>query len=386
MNFDKLNDYSRVLRDHYGIPAFDIAVSVDGKEVYRNIEGWSDSEKTVPASDRDVYMCYSTSKVMTGAALAKLVSEGVLSLDDEAAKYIPEFADAVVGIRNEKGEVVDTRPIANPVLLRHLGSMAGGLSYNIFSQYIHKPLEKKSLTARELAPLFLKDTLLFDPGTDYAYSLGLDALGGIIEVVTGMRFGEYMKKNFFDPLGMTMTTYHATEEQSRHMTAQYNMKGRDENGKYIYEPVEKHNGFVFCDTFDSGGAGVYTTVNDYLRFAEALANGGVGRNGARVMKPEAIELMRTPMLSEKQKKTYDTLGKVGTSYGLGVFTTLDAEKFGFRLPVGEFGWDGAAAATVSIYPEKKTCMYFGIQVLGFGEAYSDIHPKLRELVYEAVGF
>jgi len=386
MNFEKLNEYSRVLRDHYEIPAFDIAVSVEGREVYRNIVGWRDAEKTVPASDRDIFMCYSTSKVLTGAALAKLVSEGVLSLDDEAAKYIPAFADAVVGTRNEKGEVVSTRPIKNPVLIRHLGSMGGGLTYNVFSQKIHVPLQKRSLTALELTPLFLEDTLLFDPGEDYAYSFCLDAVGGIIEAVTGMRFGEYMKKNFFDPLGMHSTSYHLTEEQIQNKTAQYSMKGKDENGKYIYENGGQDNGFVFCGTFDSGGAGLYTTVSDYMKFAGALANGGVGANGERVMKSEAIELMRTPMLTEKQKKTYDTLGKVGTSYGLGVFTTVDAEKYGFRLPTGEFGWDGAAGATVSIYPEMKTCMYFGIQVLGFGEAYSDIHPKLRELVYEAVGY
>ena len=92
------------------------------------------------------------------------------------------------------------------------------------------------------------------------------------------------------------------------------------------------------------------------------------------------------MLNEKQQKSYDNFGKLGTTYGLGVFVTVDAEKYGLRLPKGEFGWDGAAAASVSICPELKTAMYFGIQILGFGEAYSEIHPKIRELTYEAIGY
>jgi len=386
MNFTKLEEYTRVLRDGYGIPAFDIAVSHEGKEVYRHIEGYRDFDKTVPASDRDVYMCYSTSKVMTAAALAKLVTEGVISLDDEAAKYIPEFADAVVGTRDEKGEVVSTRPIKSPVLIRHLGSMAGGLNYNVFSQKIHQPIQKRSHTALELTPLFIADTLLFDPGEDYAYSFCLDAIGGIIEKVTGMRFGEYMKTNFFDPLGMTMTSYHLTPEQEENLTAQYSGNGRGEDGRLILERTDNRNGFIFCDTFDSGGAGLHTTVSDYMKMASALANGGVGANGVRVMSEEAVNLMRTPMLNEKQQKSYDNFGKLGTTYGLGVFVTVDAEKYGLRLPKGEFGWDGAAAASVSICPELKTAMYFGIQILGFGEAYSEIHPKIRELTYEAIGY
>ncbi|MBQ4353417.1 MAG: beta-lactamase family protein [Clostridia bacterium] len=385
MDFSKLEEYTHVLREKYDIPAFDLAVSCAGKEVYRKTDGFSDSAKTKPASPKDLYICYSASKVLTGAALAKLVSEGKLSLDDEASKYIPAFADVKVGVRNEKREVIAVRDPARPILIRHLATMTAGLSYSFANPETHKAMKQKPMTARELTDWILTDPLQFDPGDSYAYSFCLDVLGGIIEERTGMRFSEYIRENFCVPLGITDLTYHVSPEQRERLTAQYRMKGKNANGGYIYEEMEKNCSYIFSDVYDSAGAGVHASVDDYMKFASALACGGVSADGIRIMSEEAVNLMRTPLLTPAQKKAYDTLGKYGTSYGLGVRTTMEPEKFGFCTPVGEFGWDGAASAYVSMYPEKKIAFYFGIQVLGFGECFQVIHHKLRELVYEAAG-
>lgn len=386
MDFRKLEEYTHEMQERYAIPAFDLAVRIGGEEVYRKIDGYADSAKTRPASEKDMYICYSASKVLTGAAIAKLVSEGYVSLDDEAAKYIPAFADVKVGVRNEKGEVTGTRAPKNPVLIRHLATMTAGMTYNFNTPYVGKAIADGMKTALELTPAMAEEPLLFDPGESYNYSLCLDALGGIIEKITGMRLSEYVRESFCEPLGLRDLTYHPTPEQRERITAQYSLQHRDENGRYIYHEIDRTLGFDFNGVFDSGGAGVYSTVNDYITFASALANGGVGADGKRIMKPEAVELMRKPMLTPAQKTAFDKLGKYGCSYGLGVRTTVEPEKFGFCTPVGEFGWDGAASAYVTMYPEAKIAMYFGIQVLNFGECFGVIHHKLRELVYEAAGF
>lgn len=386
MDFRKLEEYTLAMQERYAIPAYDLAVQMDGKEVYRKMDGYADSAKTRPVSEQDIYICFSASKVLTGAVLAKLLSEGRISLEDEASKYIPAFADVRVGVRNEQGEVIETHPAKNPILIRHLATMTAGMTYNFNTPDVQKAVAEGKKSAYELTPAMLAEPLLFEPGESYNYSLCLDALGGVIEAVTGMRLSEYVRENFTSPLGITDLTYHPTDEQRERITAQYTMQGKDADGRYLYKEIDRTLGFDFNGVFDSGGAGVYSTVNDYITFAYALANGGVGANGVRIMKPEAVELMRTPMLTSSQRKVFDRMGKYGCSYGLVVRTMVEPEKFGLCTPIGEFGWDGAASAYVTICPEAKLAMYFGIQVQNFGECFGVIHHKLRELVYEAVGF
>ena len=134
--------------------------------------------------------------------------------------------------------------------------------------------------------------------------------------------------------------------------------------------------------YESGGAGLCTTVDEYTKVIDALANGGVGANGNRILKAETITLMSRNWLNEQQLKDFAKTGKTGYGYGLGVRTLIDGTKA--KSPVGEFGWDGAAGAFSLVDPVNHICLYYAHQILGMLEAYHEIHPTIRDLAYEAM--
>jgi CubicO group peptidase (beta-lactamase class C family) len=136
------------------------------------------------------------------------------------------------------------------------------------------------------------------------------------------------------------------------------------------------------DNYESGGAGLISTSNDYILFLDAMCNGGVSREGYKLLSLESINEMRTDQLHGASKKDFGLLEKFGYSYGLGVRTLVDREISGARSPLGEFGWDGAAGAYALIDVENRMAIFYAQHVLGCGYAYGIVHPKIRDLAYE----
>ena len=124
-------------------------------------------------------------------------------------------------------------------------------------------------------------------------------------------------------------------------------------------------------------------MDEYSKFTEAMANGGVGATGNRILKPESIALMSRNWLDDVQLQDFQLSGKVGYGYGLGVRTLIDDTKS--RSPIGEFGWDGAAGCFVLIDTKNQVGLFYAQEILGMLEAYNEIHPTIRDLAYEAMG-
>ena len=396
-NFDKLTAYLKSLETDFGVPGLDLKIMKDHEVVYRYFQGYSDYEKKCPMNGTELYDIYSASKVITMVAVMQLVEKGVLKLDDPVTKYIPAFADTKVAEGYELGKYPFVRPDDNgpmhspehPITLELLMSMTSGLSYDLDHPRFQKLLEETGghATTLEIVNEIAKLPLLFEPGTRYNYSLGHDVMAAVVEVASGERFADYVQHHIFDPLGITDMYYHPGEAEKARMAAQWTipvgpwMMKEDEYAKRI-EPAPTGNRYRVSENYDSGGAGVTASVDAYATFVDALACGGVGANGARIITQASLDEMKKPRLDEQQLKDFGRFG-IGYSYGLGVRTLANPAVS--KSPIGEFGWDGAAGAFCMVDTDNHLSLYYGQEVLMMPQIYFKAHPMIRDLTYEALG-
>ena len=389
MNFSKLTAYLNTLEEKYGVHGLDMKITRGHETVYRCMLGHSDYERKTPVSERDLYNIYSASKVITMTGVMQLIEQGKLGLNDPLEKYLPEFAHMRYAADFKMGEFPfrwpdeNSRlvPAQNPMRIHDLMSMTAGMSYDVASAPIRKVVEEThgEATTRQVVTAMAQMPLLCEPGTRYSYALGHDVLAAVVEVVTGMTFGAYMKRNVFEPLGITEMYYQVPAGEEHRLFAQY---GKDwDTGK-----IKRDESMIYRITknYESGGAGLCTTVDEYTKVLEALANGGVGRTGGRILKQESVLAIGRNWLTEQELADFYRTCKEGYGYGLGVRVLIDGTKS--KSPVGEFGWDGAAGAYALVDPKNHIGMFYTHEILGMIEAYSEIHPTLRDLAYEAMGF
>ena len=192
-----------------GIPACDLIVTRHGETVFRRMAGYSDAAGTKPVSENDLYWIFSATKPVTCTAAMRLVEQGKLRLDDPVSKYLPAFANPTV-ISTQGG---DPTPAKNVMTIEHLFTMTGGLNYNSNTPHAKAAKANPNTSTQELVNAFAKEPLDFEPGTFYRYSLCHDVLAAVVEVVSGMRFSDYMQKYIFDPLGMADTGFRPTDAQ-----------------------------------------------------------------------------------------------------------------------------------------------------------------------------
>jgi CubicO group peptidase (beta-lactamase class C family) len=386
MDFTKLKTYLNILEENYGVHGLDCKVMKEHETVYRYMTGHSDYALNVPVSETDLYEVYSCTKIITMTAVMQLVEQDRIGLYDELEKYLPEFSDMQIATDFCIGEWPFTWPtLASPlvpaknkILIHDLMSMTAGLSYDVASEAIQQKKHESGNHAgtREMIEAIARMPLICEPGTRYSYSLGHDVLAAVVEVASGMTFSQYLKKYLFDPLAITDMYFRVPDSEKHRISAQY-MK--DMNTGVIVP----HGDMIFrlTDAYESGGAGLTCTVDAYSMVLDALANDGVGATGARILQPESIRTMSKNWLTDQQLEDFKKNGKVGYGYGLGVRTLIDSSCS--KGPVGEFGWDGAAGAYALIDPINHISIFYAHEILGMLAAYSEIHPTIRDLVYEA---
>ena len=373
MNFSQLDKFMDNM-PYLGFPAAELSVAKDGEIVYRKSVGYSDSQSTKPVTSKDLYWLYSTSKVITCIAAMQLVERGVIALSDPVSKYIPEYANLKVKARD--GSLSDAK---NTMTVEHLFTMCGGMTYDIGNKILKEAAEATPSTI-DMVKAMAKMPLSFEPGTQYQYSLCHDVLGAVVEVASGMKFSEYLKKNLFDPLGVIDMGFRPTEEQKARFSAQY--CAENGTGRIFERPIE--NPYALSNEYDSGGAGLFGTVDDYMKVITPLACGGVSADGYRVLKPETIKMMGENRLNDDCLRTYFSTRLYGYGWGLCGRAHTDPVRSLGRSPVGEFGWDGAAAAYTLIDPVNHVSLFFGTHVFGCQYAYHIIHSTIRDKVYEAL--
>lgn len=373
MNFDKITSYLDSLEAE-GIPSVDCIIYKDHKPVYRHMNGYADSAKTKKLQGNELYLMFSATKLITMTAILQLVEQGKVGLEHPVSEYLPAYADLKV---LSEGQV---KPAKKELLVKHLLSMQSGLDYDLERPGIVRVLKEKGqkATTQELVNAFIESPLLFEPGEHFEYSLSHDVVGVIVEVVSGMSLSEYFTKYIFEPLEMKDTYFARPINENERLVTQY-MYNED---KHTSEEMELSCCYQLSESYESGGAGLISCVEDYGKFADTLANGGVSAKGIRLLKEETIELMRTNLLGSVQRKELaDKMGRVGYGYGCGVQVLLDPEECNAKTPRGVFGWDGAAGACIIMDPDNHIALVYAQHVRSCGFAYSTIHPTLRDLLY-----
>lgn len=387
MSFEKLASYLDSLEKEFGVPACDCMVVHGHKTVFRHGAGFSDTGRTKPVSPNDLYHIYSASKVITCTAVMQLLEQGRIALTDTVDTYLPEFA--VMRVLTEMPtppmflipDDAKTVPAKNKITIHNLMTMTSGLSYNTRSKEILELAEKTNgqATTREMIGAIARMPLVCEPGTRYVYSLSHDVLAAVVEVVSGMKFSQYLQTHIFAPLEITDMYFHLTPPLTARLSAQYT--GSFESKEI--RPTQSINTYRLTENYESGGAGLACTVDAYATFVDALCNNGVGKNGNRILGKESIDLMRKNHLTDQQLEDFKRGGKVGYGYGLGVRTLIDNENA--KSPIGEFGWDGAAGAYALIDPDNGLGIFYAQHILMFIDVYFKIHPTIRDLTYEALG-
>jgi CubicO group peptidase (beta-lactamase class C family) len=387
MNFHLLTQYLESLDEEYGIKGLEVIVSRDHETVYRRQIGHSDYDLKVPVDGSEYYYFYSCTKVVTMTAMMQLIEQGKASLFDPIDKYLPEWEYVTVVNDPRYAEDMMMMPklhsashfAKNKIRIIDCMAMMAGLTYDMKNEAIQSLLkENPNPTTREVIAVLAKVPLIYEPGTRFRYSLGHDVVAALIEVISGELYSEYLRKHIFEPLGITGLTCHPTEEQKKKLAALYSWK--PEEDKIV--PVPLNFSFSLGDKYESGGAVLAGTPEGYHAVLDALANGGVGANGARILKEETVMLFTHSVTTDAALDDFHKLGRLEYGYGLGVRVKIN-EGFG-QAPVGEFGWDGAAGAFSVIDPMNHVAITYVMHVLGFGTAYSVIHPRMRDLVYEGL--
>lgn len=393
MNFENVKNLMEYLTS-WRIPGNSVCVYKDGKEVFRHSTGYSDLENKIAMTDDRLMYIYSCSKVTTVTAALQLFEKGRFLLDDPLGAYIPEFEH--MSVKGADGEVVDAK---NPITVRNLFTMTAGFDYNFGRDAF---LRARELTGGKMNTLetircVASEPLCFNPGEKWQYSICHDVLAALVEAVSGMKFSEYVKKNIFEPLEMNDSFYHADDKLKGRMAQQYEYfenanagddivelqrSGARSDGSGYVKNIGKSNNHILGDEYDSGGAGIITTVPDYAKLAAALAGFGVGANGERILSKATVELMREPQLTLEQSKYFNWEQFSGYEYALGVKVMCNRAKGGALSSLGEFSWGGAAGGTIFVDPSENLGVFYAHHMINPQEPF--YQPRLRNALYSCL--
>ncbi len=377
-------DVDNLLRHFLEIGPNGCCVSINrGEEtIYENYVGFADNAKTRPLGPENVFRLYSMTKVV--AALCGLIQyeRGAFLLSDPISDYLPEYREMKVQVRREDGswELV---PSKQPILMRHAFSMGVGMLAHDGSptdetnRAVHERLggpkscnKYDHLTEiRALAEV----PMLWEPGTHWQYGQGLDLMAAVVEVTSGMKLGDFMKKEIFEPLGMKDTAYRLSGDMESRMTDC--ALGSDVSPAFASFFIQGEDRCLQPDAiYECAATGLVSTLPDYTKLAKMLACGG--RLGdVQIVGRKSIDLMRRNQLTETQLDEFRTTYLNGYGYGLGVRTMMDPAMGGSNGSVGEFGWTGLLGTWVSIDPEENTSIVYMHQSFPNHEDYA--HLRMR---------
>ena len=379
MNFTALDNYLNKEKNTC-LPGTDCKIYYKHKPVYRHITGFMDTDTKEPLKPEAKYFIFSGTKPITCTAALTLYEKSEFMLSDNLYEYIPEFKDMYIKVYNSDGSY-NIKKSEKPIKIIDLFTMSAGFSYNIEYDSI-KRIQKETngeCPTLQLIKELAKEPLEFEPGTHFNYSLCHDILGGLIEVISGKSLGEFLKAVIFDPIGMNNTSFTVSEEEYQNMPSLYHEGVPVGNTRKI----QKSNMFKLGSKYESGGAGLISTTDDYSAFAECLCKNGFTKNGDNIISKATIDLMRTNHLDAVRLADFhsnNALHRIGYGYGLGVRTMIDRVQGGINGSTGDFGWPGAAGSYSLIDPQKELAVVFLQHTMGMNTLWT-VHPRLRNIIY-----
>lgn len=355
--------------------------------VYQDEIGYADLENRKPIAPDTIYRLYSMTKPITAVAVMILYERGCLNLLSPVSDYLEGFRNQKVTTDN--GLVDAVRPVTIQDLLNmtsgvvypdgsfEAGRLMGALYDEVEKEYHDgTPADTVNFCNRMgLVPLE------FQPGERWRYGASADILGAIVEIASGKKFSTFLQEEIFEPLGMVDTAFYVPEEKYHRFAQTYDY---DMNLKKLVPFTNSFLGIYQYKTppaFESGGAGLVSTVEDYSHFAMMLVNGGT-YNGKRILGHKTVEYLTTPQLTEKQAVTYDWDSIAGYSYGNLLRVLVDPVKAVSNGTIGEFGWDGWTGNYFFVDRKEQLVLIYMIQRCGGTNP--NFMRRLRSIIYGAL--
>lgn len=341
-----------------------------GKVVDVHTAGFRDREQRQPMTRDTIFRIYSMSKIITTVAVLTLVEDGRLRLDDPIGTFLPALASPRV-FTGGTATVPQLVPARRPITIRHLLTHTSGFAYGLAPSVVDDMYRDAKLfqarTADELVEKVARLPLLSQPGEQYYYGVNTDLLGVIVEKITGQRLGEYVAARILDPLGMRDTGFDVPAGKRARLATLYQ---RQDTGPLTAVAAFSTTAATDGDLpypdpegrlFHSGGGGMFSTADDYARFAQMLLDGGT-LDGVRILGRKTVAMMTTD-----QNLRVDRPAVGHSGFGFGVSVRRDLAGGALAGSVGEYGWSGAATTTVSVDPQESMVMLLLAQHLPFDQ-------------------
>lgn len=388
---DKLCRVMRQYMEDNIVAGVSLLVEKDGREVLFCQEGMADREKGRPMSRDTIFRLYSQTKPVTAAAAMILMERGVLDLCQPVSDFLPAYKEQKVW---RDGGAAELAAPEREMLVLDLLRMTSGLVYpdettepgrqtgRVLEEMCRRLGTEEEMTTREAAELLAKCPLAFAPGSSWSYGTSADVLGAVIEAASGMKFAEFLKREIFEPLGMKDTAFWVPAEKQDRLAAVYETVTEENGIKRLERFTAGHlairNDMAAEPAFASGGAGLASTLDDYMRFARMLLRGG-SLNGVRILSPETVRYLTGGELLEKQQRSFENwIGLYGHSYANLMRVCKNPAQAGLLTKAGEYGWDGWLGMHFANFPQENMTILLGMQKKDAGTF--ALTRKLRNLI------
>ena len=367
------------------LPGFSSAVLVGRDLVDVSCIGWADKEAQIPLRVDHIFRIFSNTKLITSCAALLLFEDGRFQLDDPIEGFIPQLAARRV-LRPGATSLDQTEPALRPITIRHLMSHSSGLSYGlldpgtlIFEAYNERKVNNPATTLAEMIDVLADLPLAYHPGTSWEYSVAIDVLARLVEVISGQRFDAFIQSRILGPLGMVDTGFVVSD---RHRLVAY-YAGADpvdpmKPGLMRADALPYPGAYLRPFPRQAGGAGLVSTLPDMVALIRSLLPGG-----RTLLMPETIELMMTNQLPEGVWIRFPAYGEIrGRGHGLAGALILEPSAFDHHDASGELFWGGRAGTQWWISPRKNTAgLIMAQREAGFAHPFA---VEFKRLAYEAV--
>ncbi len=389
----RLPEHFKAYVDDGRLPGWQMVLSRRGQVVLAEHYGFRDMEAALPVEQDTLFRIYSMTKPITSVAIMMLLEQGKLNLRDPVSKYIPEFAQTRV-YRSGSSVKPTTEGQTTPIQLWHLLTHTAGLSYGFMHAHPVDAMYRaagyewgwpEGTTLEAACQQWASLPLMFQPGSEWNYSLATDVLGRVVEVASGQSLDDYFSEHIFTPLGMTDTAFYVDAVDAKRLAALYGADAKN-NGKP--KRLDALGDTALCKpSMLSGGGGLVSSAADYHRFTMMLLGDGA-LGDVRLLGSRTLRYMRQNHLPG---------GADLTSFGRPLFSETDFEGMGFGLGFsvvsdnravknlcsnGEFAWGGAASTAFWVDPQEQITAMFFTQLLPSSTL--PIRAELKQMVYQAL--
>lgn len=371
-----------------------------GALAHVGMSGHMDIERGKKMREDAIFRIYSMSKPITSVALMMLVEEGLLGLDDDVHTHIPSwkklgvYASGMPSLLAGAPPQFLTTPVERPMKVVDLVTHTSGLTYGFLNRtsvdYAYRKAKVNAFDTpgglegmiEQLAGLPLE----FSPGTQWNYSVSIDVMGYLVQKLSGLSFGEFLRTRLFEPLGMNDTAFWCPPEKIERFASCY--QPAQGGGLKVQDDAQKST-YAEPPLLEAGGGGLVSTAHDYMRFCRMMLHGGT-LDGVQILSPKTVELFSLNHLPDNKELTemappglFSEAGYAGVGFSIGCGVNVNVART--RLPgtLGEYFWGGAASTAFWIDPKEDLAVVFMTQVMGT-DARLTLRRDLRTLVYSAM--